>query len=916
MNITEIEENIKQLTTDFQANKVAKEQFVFDFLLAYGHRKSSVSRVKSGERNLSKVAGEVRWKRHVYFKYVEGDNLRLEADKLKNDKVITRDRIRFVIVTDFTKFLAIDIKTGDSLDIKFDEIVKHFDFFLPWAGMEKAVYQGENPADVKAAEKMAELFDIIKADNFNETNKNDTEALHNLNVFLTRLLFCFFAEDTEIFTTNQFSHAIESHTTPDGSDVANYLNRLFNVLNTSDVNRGDLPEYLAKFPFVNGGLFSKELPAPVFSTKSRKMLIECGKELDWSDINPDIFGSMIQAVVHPEQRSGMGMHYTSVINIMKVIEPLFLDDLNAELENIQFGIDEKLKPNRLHKLKKRLSKIKIFDPACGSGNFLIIAFKELRKLEMDVIKLLQEIEGIKNQKQDDLFAESSFYSSLSEITLSQFYGVELDDFAHEVAILSLWLAEHQMNIEFKTEFGECSPTLPLSIGGNIKSGNALSEDWEQFCPSSKLNEVFILGNPPYIGGMLQTQQQKSDIKKLFKTEKDIRNLDYVACWFLLASKYIKDKNAKFSFVSTNSICQGEQVSYIWNDIFSLKLEIEFAYKPFKWTNSAKGKAGVTCIIIGVRNQSRKDKFIYTNELKVNVKNINGYLTNGDNVVIEKMSDSISQLPKMLLGNQPRDGGYLILSEQERDELINSDERSLKFIKKFYGAKEFLQGNKRWCLWIEEKDVEEAKDIPLINNRINNVLDFRLASKAKTTRGYSNVPYRFAQASPQSGKTAAIIAPKISSERRRYMPIGFLDENCIISDAAFAIYSPSIYLFGIMSSSIHNVWLKAIAGGLETRIRYSVSLCYNNFPIPNINKDQLEKINSKSLKILEVRENHSSIPLGKLYDPESFPDDLKQAHEELDEAVDSLYTDKPYLNDEERLALAFKLNAKMTGGQNA
>jgi len=417
MNITQIEENIKQLITDFQADKVAKDQFVYEFLLAYGHRKSSVSRVKSGERNLSKVAGEVRWKRHVYFKHVKGDNLRLEADKLKNDKVVTRDRIRFVIVTDFNKFLAIDIKTGDSLDINFDEIVKYFDFFLPWAGMEKAVYQGENPADVKAAEKMAELFDIIKADNFNEANKNDTEALHSLNVFLTRLLFCFFAEDTEIFTINQFSHAIESHTNPDGTDVADYLNRLFNVLNTSDANRGDLPDYLAKFPFVNGGLFAKELPAPVFSTKSRKMLIECGSELDWSDINPDIFGSMIQAVVHPEQRGSMGMHYTSVSNIMKIIEPLFLDGLYAELENIEDNIDQKLQPSRLHKIKDKINNFKIFDPACGSGNFLIIAYKELRNLEIEIIKRIQELELDNITKQDDLFAGGELESSYSEIKL-------------------------------------------------------------------------------------------------------------------------------------------------------------------------------------------------------------------------------------------------------------------------------------------------------------------------------------------------------------------------------------------------------------------------------------------------------------------------------------------------------------------
>lgn len=488
MNITQIEETVKTLVADVNAGSISKDEFVYLLMAAYGHRKTTIGRIKSGERNLATDAGEVRAKRHIYFKQSGTNKVLSDIDGMKKDSSVSREKIRFVIATDFQQLVAIDTRTKDTLDIAFNELGKHFDFFLPWAGMEKAVYQGENPADVKAAEKMAKLFDLIKADNFTDENKNDKAALHNLNVFLTRLLFCFFAEDTGIFKQNQFTGELGAHTSLDGSDVDSYLIRLFGVLNTPKNERGELPDYLANFEYVNGGLFAENIAPPKFSTKSRKMLIECGGELNWSNINPDIFGSMIQAVVHPDQRGGMGMHYTSVTNIMKVIEPLFLDDLYAELENIEDNIDTKLKPSRLRKLHDRIAQIKIFDPACGSGNFLIIAFKELRKIEMEIIKRLQELE--QNDSQDDLFGDVGLDSSFSRIKLSQFYGIELDDFAHEVAILSLWLAEHQMNVEFKAEFGECEPTLPLQDGGCIVHGNSTRINWEVVCPKDLMSEIY------------------------------------------------------------------------------------------------------------------------------------------------------------------------------------------------------------------------------------------------------------------------------------------------------------------------------------------------------------------------------------------------------------------------------------------
>ncbi len=609
MNISQIESNVDTLVSGISSGNIPIKHFLYELLLAYGHRKQSVTRLKSGERNLasrdnSAKDNEVIWKRHVYFKHVDGPELHSVIDLMRNEKLVTINKIRFIIVTNFEQLLAVDTKTLATLDIELEQLPKQFDFFLPWSGMEKAVYQGESPADVKAAEKMAVLFDLIKGDNFDETNSNNTDDLHNLNVFLTRLLFCFFAEDTGIFEDNQFSLAVKSHTHEDGSDVSDYLNRLFSVLNTEGSDRGPLPDYLINFPYVNGGLFADQICTPFFSRKSRRILIECGSELDWSDINPDIFGSMIQAVVHPDQRGGMGMHYTSVTNIMKVIEPLFLNDLYQELDKMERSA------TKLQMLQQRLSDIKIFDPACGSGNFLIIAYKELRKLEMEVLKSLQELEFEKTRQ---------ISQSFSVIKLSQFYGVELDDFAHEVAILSLWLAEHQMNNDFRTEFGDSRATLPLERSGNILCGNSNLVNWESFLGEG--GEIFILGNPPYLGSKVQNDTQKEEVKGILGHDKAFKTYDYITCWFYKAAQYIKHKHASFSFVSTNSICQGEQVRF-WHNILGMNLEIGFCHTSFKWKNNAKLNAGVICIIVGVRNRCSDSKYIYTDGLCEKVGNIN------------------------------------------------------------------------------------------------------------------------------------------------------------------------------------------------------------------------------------------------------------------------------------------------------
>ena len=913
MNITQIEEIVKKLASGIIANQVNKDEFIYQLMAAYGHRKTTIGRIKSGERNLAKVEGEVRAKRHIYFKQSQSDCVLLDIDNMKKEPSVNRDKIRFVIATDFNQFVALDTRTHDTLDIEFTELGKHFDFFLPWAGMEKAVYQGENPADVKAAEKMAKLFDLIKADNFNEENKDDTTALHHLNVFLTRLLFCFFAEDTGIFKQNQFSGELESHTKIDGSDVDSYLNRLFEVLNTSKETRGDLPDYLANFEYVNGSLFANTIASPSFSTKSRRMLIECGSELDWSDINPDIFGSMIQAVVHPDQRGGMGMHYTSVTNIMKVIEPLFLDELYAEFENIEDNIDAKLKPSRLRKLHDRIAEIKIFDPACGSGNFLIIAFKELRKLEMEIIKRLQELD--QNENQDDLFSDVGLDSSFSRIKLSQFYGIELDDFAHEVAILSLWLAEHQMNVEFKTEFGECAPSLPLKNSGHVIWGNALHKNWLEICPPLDKDEVYVIGNPPYVGSKNQSKEQKEDIKLCLRGFKSTKALDYIACWFIKSSQVLNSKSA-CSFVTTNSLCQGTQVPLLWSILFDLNIEIFFAYKDIKWTNNAKKNAGVTVSILGVRKSklTEKKKILFDGKLKRYVNNINPYLIDSDNILIDKAVSSICNLPKMQVGNEPYECGHLIFTPSEKEEFVNRCPKSEVFFKKLIGSNELLKGTYRWCLWIEDYRLAEAQAIPEILELIDKVRHSR-ENGGMNARSCANRPHQFRWVNRSDSNQ--IVIPLVSSERRAYIPISFVDKETIITNGGQVIYNAPIYIFSIISSHIHMTWVRAITGRLESRIRYSSGVSYNTFPVPTLSEEDKSALEEAAFRIIEEREKYPELNLGDIYDPNKMPPSLKEAHDANDLLVDNLYRNTPFSSDSDRLESLFSLyKSIMTGGQNA
>ncbi|PHS56593.1 MAG: SAM-dependent methyltransferase [Sulfurimonas sp.] len=870
MNILQLEQKLQNLT-----DNLVKDDFIFDFLSAYEMPKSNISRLrKNSDVNTLELNGELTVKnKKLFFKSVESQNLNAIYEEL----VTSKKTMRFVLVTDFKTLMAFDSKLLITLKIPLEELSKNSDFFWGIAGVEKATVYDEKEADVKASLKMAKLFDEIKKTNTIETQ----EDIHALNVFLTRLLFCYYAEDTQIFEgENTFTTYISSTTNADGSDVDIHIAKLFEVLNSK--NR-DISHHLKNFPYVNGGLFAQKLNIPKLTYKSRKLLIECGGELNWSQINPDIFGSMIQAVISDEHRGGNGMHYTSVPNIMKVINPLFLEELQAEFEKA------KTNPKKLNELHKRITNIKIFDPACGSGNFLIIAYKELRRLEMKIFK-------------------SAGMLNMPSIKLSQFYGIELDDFAHEVAILSLWLTEHQMNMEFKKEFGDCTPTLPLKDGGNIIQGNATRLEWNEVCPKEDGDEIYVLGNPPYIGTRNQVKEHKEDMEYLFKGVKNYKTLDYIACWFYLGAKYIKGINSRYAFVSTNSITQGDQVATLWSNVFNEDVEINFAYQSFKWSNNAKNNAGVIVVIVGIANKNKFKKKLYKNGIVFETNIINGYLLDAPNIYIERRSSPILNIPKMSYGNYTGGCNELLLTPLEKENILAENEDASKFIRKLSGSAEFIQGKERYCLWISNEDLEEASQIQNISDRINKVKENRLKSKDESLQKLALRAHQFRDLN--EAKVSSIIVPIVSSERRKYIPIGFLEKDVIIPNSAQVIYDADVWIFGFITSYIHNIWVKTVGGKLKSDYRYSSVLCYNTFPFPKITQIQKVKIEELVHLILDERDKNFPKTMAELYDPNKMPKGLKQAHHNLDLYIEKCYREKPFQNDEERLEYLFRLYEKM------
>ena len=878
VNQGRIIEQLESLVTE--ANR---DDFIFGFMQAFGFATATITQVKQGgNRNVATIPGHIGIKLKLYFQPCENSSdLETDFDVRISDPLIAKHKIRFVIATDHQRILAWDTLAKDRLDIDIDELPRNYGFFLPLVGLEKAIIGSENPADVAAAEKMGKLFDLIRVQN--ELSK--PEDIHALNVFLTRLLFCMFAEDTGIFKDGQFTLALKNYTDEDGSGLDDFLYKLFSVLNTPEnaESRKALATHFADFPYVNGGLFASDEPIPDLGKKGRRTLLDCCA-MNWAAINPDIFGCMFQAVIDVEKRSSLGQHYTSYSNIMKVIQPLFLEPLRAELDS------SRKNAKALKSLLVRFGQIKVFDPACGSGNFLIVAYKELRQLEMEVIQALRELEG-----------QAIFVTG---IHLDQFHGIEIDDFACEIARLSLWLAEHQLNNLWKKEFGGAPATLPLSSTGNIVHGNSLTLDWLSVCPKSAEDEVYVIGNPPFLGTTGRTEEQKNQMLELFSDFKAIGYLDYVACWFWKGSLYIQNSEAELAFVATNSICQGEQVAALWPDIFKIGLNIHLAYPTFPWANNARDKAAVHVVIIGLSAKATRKKlyqFVDSNWHCREVNNISPYLVEGGNVVILPVTKPLTQgiLP-LLKGNQPTDGGYLILDNQDKFKLIDNDANAAKWIRKLLGAAEFLNGKERWCLWLIDETEETLRYNDDISERLKAIRELRIKAGHPAALKMAHYPHLFMQVSqPTSG--TYILIPRVSSERRTYIPIGFLNHDVICSDAVMLIPNGTLYQFGILTSLLHNDWMRLAAGRLKSDYRYSASVVYNPFPWPEVTESQQKHIEQLAEAVLLTREEFPGSTLAQLYDPDKMPSTLFEAHQTLDIAVDRLYRDKPFKDATDRLS---------------
>jgi len=706
----------------------------------------------------------------------------------------------------------------------------------------------------------------------------------------------------------------------DGEHLQGLLKRMFDAMNVPDDRRGELPAHIRAFPYVNGGLFADSTEVPAFNRRAKRMLVEAA-QLDWREINPDIFGSMIQAVVDTEMRGDLGMHYTSVPNIMKVLQPLFLMSLEEEFERARGHREER---SLLRKLLTRISKIRVFDPACGSGNFLIIAYRELRTLEMRIFQRLDEIGG-----------GQTTWREQSGVKLSSFYGIELADFAAETTKLSLWIAEYQMNQRFKSLFGEAPKSFPLRDGGNIVCGNALQVEWLLVCPRATKTiqkekifdlarvekvhatvqviddeaETFIVGNPPYVGGKKQSPEQKADMALVFGADNQHRNLDYICAFFKKAAAYLSSNDCA-AFVATNSINQGTHVPTLWPRIAEHGVEIFFGYSPFSWSNNAAKNAGVTCTIIGLRHISRDTKKVFGEGRSRIVRNINYYLVDGPDVIVRTASNPISALPKLITGNAAYDGGHLFLTERERGEILAAEPRAERLILRASGTSEFVDGDNRWCLWIDDADLAFAQSVPQIAQHIAGVLKYR-EEGGEVAQDLIDVPHRFRYTNRPTD--AQILVPQVSSERRHYIPIGLLDRSTIITHLAFAIYEPNMSTFAMLNSRMHNVWVRAICGQLETRIRYSTTLGYNTFPLPVLSAQQIEMLEGHAWEILSQREAHPGRNIAWLYDPDTMPANLLDAHRTLDETFERIYVGRPFRNDTERLEHLIELYVEMTAG---
>ncbi|AIT79233.1 class I SAM-dependent DNA methyltransferase [Novosphingobium pentaromativorans] len=917
MNAVEIEQAISELAE----LPFDRAEFPFAFLEAFGNKATTLKKLRSGASNASDLLGGVLQRSNIHIATCDVGAVDQALKALRESPKTAAAKAKFILATDGEDFQAEDLNTGETVACTFADFPNHFGLFLPLAGITTVKQIRESTFDIRATSRLNKLYVELLKDN---PEWATAERRADMNHFMARLIFCFFAEDTDIFNgEGLFTRTIEQMSARDSSNTHEVISQIFQAMDTPTRHEGKLDERYRKaagtprwadvFPYVNGQLFSGNTDVPRFSRIARAYLIQIGN-LNWKKINPDIFGSMIQAVADDEERGALGMHYTSVPNILKVLNPLFLDDLRAALE------DAADNGRKLLNLRNRMAHIRVFDPACGSGNFLVIAYKQMREIEAEI-----------NVRRGDANRKSA-------IPLTNFRGIELRDFPAEIARLALIIAEFQCDVIYRGQKEALADFLPLDSQNWITNGNALRLDWLALCPpagsgvrmqaddlfgtpldqseidfENEGGETYICGNPPYIGDKYQTKEQKDDLRTFKSGKQEVRAVDYIAGWFWKASDYIRH-GGRFAFVSTNSICQGVQVPLIWPKIFGNGQAIFFAHENFMWGNNAARNAQVTCIIVGVADAQERRKFIYSDAARKEVANINPYLSPGDTVIVARASEPISEVGVMFGGNIPRDQGNLLLSTDEMQALVNEYPQSKPLIRPIVGSAEFINGLRRYCLWISDEQAELAFSIPPIAERLSKIREYRLNGSERGRAGL-DTPYKFERTI--IGNRHTIVVPSVSSERREYLPCGLMPPDVRVSNLALAIYDAPLWNLSVVASRLHLVWVGAVCGKLETRYRYSNTMGWNTFPIPTTLTEQGKADLTRCAEdILLAREAHFPKTIAELYDPAKMPDNLRHAHERNDEVLERIYIGRKFRNDTERLEKLFELYTKMTGKKAA
>ncbi|MFH0978978.1 MAG: DNA methyltransferase [Candidatus Woesearchaeota archaeon] len=796
---------------------------------------------------------------------------------------------KYVIVTDFKKFRLYNELDGTHKEFDISNLIDNIALFDFISGHERIIYENEDPVNIKAAQLMGKLHDSLKDNGYSG---------HNLEIFLVRLMFCLFADDTDIFETNRFREFVETKTSVDGSDTGQNIITLFEVLNTDeDKRQKNLDEGLAIFPYIDGSLFSERIPIPAFDSETRSFLLECC-HFDWSRVSPAVFGSLFQSVMNQDERHDLGGHYTTEKNVLKTINALFLDGLISEFES------HKNNKRYLEIMLQNIGNIKIFDPACGCGNFLMIAYRELRRLQVKIHLRLRKLKGHSHQRVLNIVFDN-------DLNVDSMFGIEILEFPARIAQVGLWLTDHLVNRELSKEFGLYYKRLPLKKTANIIIGNALRLDWETIIP--KREPIFILGNPPFISRKNRNEEQKTDMDLVCGSINNYKLLDYVSCWYIKTAEYIKDTNIKVGLVSTNSITQGEQVGILWDFLMTTKsVKINFAHRTFTWCSDARWKAHVHVVIIGFSIIEDKNKYIYDYEdpnsepVKIKANNINSYLIDQKNMFIFDRNKPLCNVPEMSFGNMPLDGGHLLLSDEEKKEFLLKEPSALSYIKPLISAREYLNGEKRWCLWLVDANPSELRVMPEVLKRIQMVKEFRLKSEAPSTRKFAATPTLFRD---RQQPERYILIPSTTSETRSYIPIGFFGKNDIANNSCHLIPDGNLFHFGMLTSEMHMAWVKSVCGRMKSDYRYSKDLVYNNYPWPeNVPVDKSKQVEKAAEFVLTIRKKYKS-SLADLYGPLTMPKDLLQAHQKLNKSVDKCYRNKPFKSDLERVEYLFELYDK-------